>query len=31
MQEALRFQDQAMAIVGSDPELRREFERQSPR
>jgi tetratricopeptide (TPR) repeat protein len=30
-QEALRYQDQAMAIVGSDPELRREFERQSPR
>jgi tetratricopeptide (TPR) repeat protein len=31
MQEALRYQDQAMAIVGSDPELRREFERQAPR
>jgi len=31
MAEALRYQDQAMAIVGSDPDLRREFERQSPR
>ncbi|HLY11774.1 MAG TPA: DUF2723 domain-containing protein [Planctomycetota bacterium] len=31
LQEALRYQDQAMAIVGSDPELRREFEKQSPR
>jgi hypothetical protein len=31
MQEALRYQDQAMAIVGSDPELRREFQRQSSR
>ncbi|HVR84549.1 MAG TPA: tetratricopeptide repeat protein [Planctomycetota bacterium] len=31
MQEALRYQDQAMAIVGSDPQLRGEFERQSPR
>jgi len=31
MPEALRYQDQAMAIVGSDPDLRREFERQSPR
>lgn len=31
LEEALRYQDQAMAIVGSDPELRREFEKQSPR
>ncbi|HLY75257.1 MAG TPA: hypothetical protein VKU80_14145, partial [Planctomycetota bacterium] len=31
MGEALRYQDRAMAIVGSDPELRREFERQAPR
>ncbi|MBV8880414.1 MAG: DUF2723 domain-containing protein [Planctomycetaceae bacterium] len=31
MQEAVRYQDQAMSIVGSDPELRREFERQAPR
>ncbi|HLH28779.1 MAG TPA: tetratricopeptide repeat protein, partial [Acidimicrobiales bacterium] len=28
LQEALRYEDQAMAIVGSDPELRREFQRQ---
>jgi hypothetical protein len=28
-QEALRYQEQAMAIVGSDPELRREYEQQS--
>jgi len=30
-QEALRYQEQAMTVVGADPELRREFEQQRGR